>query len=128
MKKVFLTLKDRSKDLIISGGTNIYPREIEEVLLKHPSIYEVAVVGKPHNDWGETVTAFVCLHEGENVTSEELDALCLDNIARLRDLKNTICQTVAQKQLQENSQNRIAGTIKQRLRYDPIIAFKLFDH
>ena len=80
----FLTLKDRSKDLIISGGTNIYPREIEEVLLKHPSIYEVAVVGKPHDDWGETVTAFVCLHEGENATSDELDQLCLDNIARFK--------------------------------------------
>ena len=102
----FLTLKDRSKDLIISGGTNIYPREIEEVLLKHPSIYEVAVVGKPHNDWGETVTAFVCLHEGKNVTSEELDALCLDNIARFKRPKEYLFV----KQLPKNNYGKILKT------------------
>ena len=51
----FLTLKDRSKDLIISGGSNIYPREVEEVLLPHPDVAEVAVIGRPHSDWGEEV-------------------------------------------------------------------------
>ncbi|WP_245986707.1 AMP-binding protein [Azospirillum thermophilum] len=55
----FLTLKDRSKDVIISGGSNIYPREVEEVLLTHPAVAEVAVVGRPHPDWGEEVVAFV---------------------------------------------------------------------
>ena len=55
----FLTLRDRSKDLIISGGTNIYPREVEEVLLQHPAVGEVSVVGRPDPEWGETVVAFV---------------------------------------------------------------------
>ena len=55
----FLTLKDRSKDLIISGGSNIYPREVEEVLLRHPGVLEVSVIGRPHADWGEEVVACV---------------------------------------------------------------------
>ena len=55
----FLTLRDRSKDMIISGGSNIYPREIEEVLLRHPDLVEVSVVGRPHPEWGEEVVAFV---------------------------------------------------------------------
>ena len=55
----FLTLKDRSKDVIISGGTNIYPREVEEVLLRHEDVAEVSVIGRHNADWGEEVVAFV---------------------------------------------------------------------
>ena len=84
----FLTLKDRSKDMIISGGTNIYPREIEEVLLKHPAIYECAVVGRPHADWGEEVVAFIVPHPGHTVAAEALDRLCLENIARFKRPKD----------------------------------------
>lgn len=80
----FLTLKDRSKDVIISGGTNIYPREVEEVLLRHPAVLEAAVIGRPHADWGEEVVAFVRPHPGQAVAPQELDALCLDNIARFK--------------------------------------------
>jgi len=80
----FLTLKDRSKDLIISGGSNIYPREVEEVLLRHPAVAEVAVVGKSHPDWGEEAIAFVVLRSGLVATVEDLDALCLDHIARFK--------------------------------------------
>ncbi|HXP77805.1 MAG TPA: AMP-binding protein [Stellaceae bacterium] len=80
----FLTLKDRSKDMIISGGSNIYPREIEEVLLKHPDIREVSVVGRPHRDWGEEVVAFVVTAPGARVAEAELDRLCLDAIARFK--------------------------------------------
>jgi long-chain acyl-CoA synthetase len=80
----FLTLKDRSKDLIISGGSNIYPREIEEVLLKHPAVREVSVVGRPHRDWGEEVVAFVVATPGAEVAEAELDRLCLDAIARFK--------------------------------------------
>jgi long-chain acyl-CoA synthetase len=78
----FLTLRDRSKDMIISGGSNIYPREIEEVLLRHPAVAECSVVGRPHAEWGEEVVAFVVLKE--KISSEELDRLCLDNIARFK--------------------------------------------
>ncbi len=80
----YLTLRDRSKDMIISGGTNIYPREIEEVLLRHPGVLECSVIGRPHPDWGEEVVAFVVMREGTAVTTRELDDLCLGNIARFK--------------------------------------------
>ena len=78
----FLTIKDRSKDMIISGGANIYPREIEEVLLRHPAVAECSVVGRPHPQWGEEVVAFVVMKQ--NVRPDELDSLCLENIARFK--------------------------------------------
>jgi long-chain acyl-CoA synthetase len=78
----FLTIKDRSKDMIISGGSNIYPREIEEVLLRHPAVAECSVVGRPHPEWGEEVIAFIVLKT--KTTVEELDCLCLENIARFK--------------------------------------------
>jgi len=84
----YLTLKDRSKDLIISGGSNIYPREIEEVLLRHPDIVEAAVIGRPHADWGEEVVAFVVRRPGSEVGPEQLDTLCLDNVARFKRPKH----------------------------------------
>jgi long-chain acyl-CoA synthetase len=78
----FLTIRDRSKDMIISGGSNIYPREIEEVLLRHPAVAECSVVGRRHPEWGEEVVAFVVARGP--LERAELDALCLDNIARFK--------------------------------------------
>ncbi len=78
----FLTIKDRSKDMIISGGANIYPREIEEVLLRHPAVAECSVVGRPHPEWGEEVVAFVVGRSPG--AAAELEQLCLDNIARFK--------------------------------------------
>lgn len=83
-----LTLKDRSKDVIISGGVNIYPREVEEVLLQHPAICEVAVFGRKHADWGEEVVAAISLHDGATVTPGALDALCEAHIARFKKPKD----------------------------------------
>jgi long-chain acyl-CoA synthetase len=80
----FLTLKDRSKDVIISGGSNIYPREVEEVLLRHPQVHEVSVVGRKHQEWGEVVVAFVVSKNGGAMDAAELDSLCLQNIARFK--------------------------------------------
>jgi long-chain acyl-CoA synthetase len=80
----FLTLKDRSKDIIISGGSNIYPREVEEVLLTHPAVDEVAVVGRSHSDWGEEIVALIVRRKGATVTDTELDQLCLAQIARFK--------------------------------------------
>ena len=80
----FLTLKDRSKDMIISGGTNIYPREVEETLLTHPDVSEVSVVGRPHPEWGEEVVAFVVAAPGAEVTESALDAHCRERIARFK--------------------------------------------
>lgn len=82
--KGYLTLKDRSKDLIIRGGSNIYPREIEEILLKHEAVTEVSVVGRQHSDLGEEPVAFVVVRDGASVTQRELDELCLDHIARFK--------------------------------------------
>lgn len=80
----YVTMQDRSKDVIISGGSNIYPREVEEVLLCHPGVHEVAVVGQPDPEWGEVVIAFVVRHAGAEVEEAALDALCLDRIARFK--------------------------------------------
>jgi acyl-CoA synthetase (AMP-forming)/AMP-acid ligase II len=76
----FLTLRDRSKDVVISGGSNIYPREVEEALLEHPAVVEAGVVGARDEEWGEVVVAFVV---GE-VEPAELDAHLLDRIARFK--------------------------------------------
>jgi acyl-CoA synthetase (AMP-forming)/AMP-acid ligase II len=84
----FLTLKDRSKDMIISGGSNIYPREIEDVLNLHPAVAECSVVGRPHPEWGEEVVAFVVTRPGARLTAADLDKMCLDNIARFKRPKD----------------------------------------
>ncbi|MCV7378636.1 AMP-binding protein [Mycobacterium alsense] len=82
----FLTLRDRSKDVVISGGTNIYPREVEEVLLEHPSVSEACVVGAPDAEWGEVVVAFIVGADGTGgaVDPAELDAHLLTRIARFK--------------------------------------------
>jgi long-chain acyl-CoA synthetase len=82
----YLHLKDRSKDLIISGGSNIYPREVEEVLLTHPNVQEVSVIGRPDREWGEAVVAYVV---GQALPAE-LDTLCLAHIARFKRPKDYI--------------------------------------
>jgi long-chain acyl-CoA synthetase len=82
----YLTLKDRSKDLIISGGSNIYPREVEEILLRHPRVAEVSVIGRPDPEWGEVVVAYVV---GDAARSE-LDELCLTGIARFKRPKDYV--------------------------------------
>jgi long-chain acyl-CoA synthetase len=86
----FLTLKDRSKDLVISGGSNIYPREVEEVLLTAPGVAEVAVVGTPDAEWGEVVVAFVVAQAGQRLDPAALDAHCLARIARFKRPKRYV--------------------------------------
>ncbi|MGV0873677.1 acyl-CoA synthetase [Mycolicibacterium sp. XJ879] len=76
----YLTLRDRSKDVVISGGSNIYPREVEEALLEHPGVTEAGVVGAPDEEWGEVVVAFIV----GSVSSAELDAHLLERIARFK--------------------------------------------
>jgi fatty-acyl-CoA synthase len=71
----FLRIVDRSKDMIITGGFNVYPREVEDALTSHPAVAEAAVVGVPHPKWGEAVTAAVVLRPGARVGADELIAL-----------------------------------------------------
>ncbi|HEY5633323.1 MAG TPA: AMP-binding protein [Burkholderiaceae bacterium] len=80
----YLTLKDRSKDMIISGGSNIYPREVEEVLLLHPEVAEASVIGLPDAEWGEVVVAVIASRGARAPSPDELDALCLEHIARFK--------------------------------------------
>ncbi len=86
----YLWLKDRSKDLIISGGSNIYPREVEDVLLLDPTVAEVSVVGEPDPEWGESIVAFIVPKHGHRPTSAQLDRVCLDNLARFKRPKRYV--------------------------------------
>jgi acyl-CoA synthetase (AMP-forming)/AMP-acid ligase II len=86
----YLTLRDRSKDVVISGGSNIYPREVEEALLTHPGVVEACIVGQADPEWGETVVAFVVPAAGSELTTEALDAHCLSLIARFKRPKRYV--------------------------------------
>jgi len=77
----YIQLKDRSKDIIISGGENISSIEVEDALYKHPAVQAAAVVAKPDDKWGETPCAFVELKPGEKATADELIAWCRKNLA-----------------------------------------------
>jgi acyl-CoA synthetase (AMP-forming)/AMP-acid ligase II len=86
----YIYIVDRKKDMIISGAINIYPREIEEVLYKHPAIFEAAVIGIPDEEWGEKVTAVVVLKEGYQVTEAELIDYCKEHLASYKKPKSVI--------------------------------------
>jgi long-chain acyl-CoA synthetase len=80
----YLYLVDRKNDMIISGGENVFPREVEEVLLAHPAIDQAAVVGLPHEHWGEQVVAFIVVRDGMNVSDDELKATCRERLSRYK--------------------------------------------
>ncbi|TQN32819.1 fatty-acyl-CoA synthase [Haloactinospora alba] len=80
----YVEIRDRIKDVIISGGENISSIEVEGVLLRHPAVQEVAVVGVPHEKWGESPRAFVVAHDGQPVTAEEVIAFARDNLAHFK--------------------------------------------
>ncbi|GAB7549228.1 class I adenylate-forming enzyme family protein [Cupriavidus sp. 8B] len=101
-----LTLKDRSKDTIISGGSNIYPREVEDALLTHPAVCEVSVLGRSHPDWGEEVVAVVVRKTGMQVSESELDQWCLHRIARFKRPKSYLFAEA----LPKNSNGKVLKT------------------
>ncbi len=86
----YIELKDRAKDIIISGGENISTIEVEDMLYKHPSILEAAVIGQPDKKWGETPCAFVTLKEGSNASEEEIIDYCRKHLAHFKTPKNII--------------------------------------
>ena len=83
----FIYIVDRKADLIISGGENIYPREIEEVLYTHPAVLEAAVIGIPDDKWGETVKAYIALKQGMRATENEIIDFCKQNLASYKKPK-----------------------------------------
>lgn len=86
----YIEIKDRSKDVIISGGENISSIEVEDVLYRHPKIQDAAVVARPDEKWGETPCAFVTPVEGAAVTAEEIIAFCRDNMAHFKAPKTVV--------------------------------------
>ena len=107
----YITLKDRSKDLIISGGSNIYPREVEEVLLMHPSVIETAVVGRYHPDWGEEVIAFIVLNDQMKHLHKEMDEFCRRHIAAFKRPKGYIVRN----NLPKNNNGKVLKTELRKL-------------
>ncbi len=112
----YFYIVDRKKDMIIAGGFNIYPREVEDVLFEHPAVKEAAVVGVPDPYRGETVKAFIVLKEGQNVTEEELNQFCRENLAaykvpRIYEFRNELPKTmvgkVLRRQLQEEERAKV---------------------
>jgi len=89
-KDGYITLCGRSKDLIISGGLNIYPPEVERVLIEHPAVNTCAVIGCPDEEWGERVTAVVVLQKGESVNGEELIRFCREKLAPYKTPKSIV--------------------------------------
>jgi len=86
----YIQLKDRSKDIIISGGENISSIEVEDVLYRHPAVLEAAVVARPDEKWGETPCAFVTLRDGAETMAEELIAFCRENLAHYKAPKHVV--------------------------------------
>jgi long-chain acyl-CoA synthetase len=82
-----LYVVDRKKDMIIRGGLNVYPRDVEEVLFEHPAVAEAAVIGRPDPEYGEEVIAFVVLRHGANAEAEEILAFCAERLAKYKTPK-----------------------------------------
>jgi acyl-CoA synthetase (AMP-forming)/AMP-acid ligase II len=80
----YLHITDRKKDMIISGGFNVYPSEVEQVLWAHPAVQDCAVIGVPDANWGEAVKAVVELNKGQSTTAEELIALCKEKLGSVK--------------------------------------------
>jgi acyl-CoA synthetase (AMP-forming)/AMP-acid ligase II len=87
-EKGYVYILDRAKDMIISGGENIYSREIEDVILLHPAVHEVAVIGVPDETWGEAIKAIVALKEGQKATKEDIINFCKEHLASFKKPKS----------------------------------------
>jgi acyl-CoA synthetase (AMP-forming)/AMP-acid ligase II len=118
----YLYIQDRVKDMVVSGGENVYPRVVEEVLFKHPAVAEAAVIGVPDEQWGETVKAVVVLRQGMTATAEEIIDFCLGKLGGFErphsvDFANALPRTPSGKVLKRvlrepywaGQQRRVAG-------------------
>jgi long-chain acyl-CoA synthetase len=118
----YFYIVDRKKDMIIAGGYNIYPREVEEVLFEHPKVQEALVAGIPHPYRGETVKAYVVLKEGENASPEEMINYCKERLAPYKvpkmvefrsELPKTAVGKLLRRKLVEEERNKLEGANKQ---------------
>ena len=105
---------DRKKDMIITGGENVYSREVEDVIYGHPAVSEAAVIGLPDQTWGERVTAVVSLREGASATDKEIVALCRDRLAGFKTPKQVLFvdelpKNVSGKILKRELRDRFSG-------------------
>ena len=116
----YFWMVDRADDMIIAGGENIYPAEVEDALYEHPSVAEAAVVGAPHDVKGETPVAYVVLEEGADLTEEELREFSLDHVATyahprrvffLDELPRSATQKVQRFKLEEDVEKRLDGSL-----------------
>jgi long-chain acyl-CoA synthetase len=113
----YFQIVDRKKDMIIAGGFNIYPRDVEEVLYEHPKVKETVVAGIPDPYRGETVKAYIVLKEGETATEEEIIEFCKGEIARYKvptavefrtELPKTIIGKILRRMLVEEEKKKLA--------------------
>ena len=111
----FIFLVGRKDDMIITGGENVYPREVEDVILTHPAVAECAVVGMPDPVWGEQVAAFVVLGSGQSVAAEEIVAFCETKLAGYKkprriefveDLPKTMIGKVSHREVRDAQRRR----------------------
>ncbi|MGY2685563.1 class I adenylate-forming enzyme family protein [Pseudomonas tolaasii] len=117
----YLTLTDRSKDVIITGGSNVYPREVEEVLAQHPDVFEVCVVGESDEQWGESVVAFVVPRNGQALDEAELTAWFVARMASFKKPKKYVFRA----ELPKNSYGKILKTdLRQVLKEASIAAVR----
>ena len=116
----YLHLTDRRRDLIISGGFNVYPSEVEQVIWGHPAVRDCAVVGSPHPDWGEAVTAVVELNENCSVTEQELIALCKQELGSIRAPKavHLVPAPAPQRQRESPQKNHSRSLLARRTNQD----------
>ncbi len=105
----YIYIVDRKKDMIISGGENIYPREVEDLLLTHPAVADVAVIGVPDETWGETVKALVVLKQGQATTEQEIIDFCAARLAGYKKPKSVEFRT-------ELPRNTMGKVLKHTLR------------
>ena len=111
----FFYIVDRMKDMIITGGENVYSREVEEVIYTHPAVSEAAVIGLPDPTWGENVTAVVVLRPGTEASEAEIIAACRDRLAGLQEAQEgPVHRRAAEERQRQDPQAGAAGPLRQR--------------
>ena len=124
-EKGYIYIVDRKKDMIITGGENVFPREVEEVLYRHPAVSECAVIGVPDEKWVERVHAVITLKEGQNASPEEVIAFCKEHLARYKaprsvEFVDSLPETLRGRSLRGSSARNTGRTGKEK--YSPDIS------